>query len=879
MLVSSCSNECVSGKLRQKQDNNNVLKVGVMKEDDIILKVNADNRQVHNTCVITQPLWRHSVQSIDFRPINNFRKLGERKSGIKIPGQVQDYYEIRDKCLRDGILFEDDAFPANDSSFYMSSGRGRRSFQWIRPTELSNDPKFISDGALRFDVMQGELGNCWLLAAIANLTLNEKLFHRVVPHDQTFDKPEYAGIFHFRFWQYGNWVDVVVDDRLPTINGKLMLMHSKDKHEFWSALVEKAYAKLHGSYEALKGGTTCEAMEDFTGGLTEHFDLQSNDCPPNLLNVMLKACERISFQGCSIEALDASQMEAEMSNGLIRGHAYSVTGVKLVQLSTHKVQGKIPLVRVRNPWGNEAEWKGPWSDKSREWTVVPEYEKKQLGLTFDADGEFWMAFKDFKENFTRLEITSVSPDSLQDDEKRRWEVSYFEGSWIRGISAGGCRNHLQTFHLNPQYLITLEDPDENDDEDACTCVVALMQKNHRLKRKMGLDSLTIGFAIYEVKDGHFVTDGPKYESKFKPQREQVLTTEYFKYNASVAKSPTFINLREVNGRFKLKPGKYCIIPSTFDPGEEGEFLIRFFTEKPPKDIHESDEDIGLVDDKNAGKTNGVTDNLVGDNEPKEPEPTANVANTDNNVDVIQTVLTIINLFSNCWRVIQNAEVTEEVTERRAKQSESQITSFFAKLAGEDMEVDAIELQEIMNHALKKEFKFDGFSLESCRSMIAMLDEDRTGKLGMNEFSQLWRNIRQWCTIFKKHDTDSSNTISATELRSAYREVGLNVNRRILEILIFRYGIISSGNKKEKNTEKSLTFDDFIHSSMKLKHAIDIWTAKNKQPTSGGQSPSGGRVLPFGNTGYNTSNIGNKNIALNTNSSFTLEEFVERILYC
>lgn len=93
---------------------------------------------------------------------------------------------------------------------------------------------------------------------------------------------------------------------------------------------------------------------------------------------------------------------------------------------------------------------------------------------------------------------------------------------------------METFWHNPQYVVSLEDPDEDDDDGLCTIIVALMQKNRRSRRNMGMDCLTIGFAIYHATE--------------RDLQNKPLKMNFFKYNASVARSPAFINLREVRTR-------------------------------------------------------------------------------------------------------------------------------------------------------------------------------------------------------------------------------------------------------------------------------------------------------------------------------------------
>ncbi|KAG5643371.1 hypothetical protein DXG03_001019 [Asterophora parasitica] len=246
-------------------------------------------------------------------------------------------------------------------------------------------------------------------------------------------RDEQVGVYGFIFFRDTAWVVVIIDDLLFTSIPKFEELRASEKQlyhndketynksarrsgkslyfaksgtngETWVPLIEKAYAKLHGNYDALDGGEAGEAIEDLTGGVTS-FILTQDVLDPDQFwhDELLKAHEDRLF-GCSYNTLNAARSGNPNStvNGLIGGHAYSV-------LRAVEYNGK-RFVVIRNPWG-ATEWTGPWSDGSKEWT--PEWlpALQVLGHSFGDDGEFVMEYKDFLENWEQIDRTLLFDSS------------------------------------------------------------------------------------------------------------------------------------------------------------------------------------------------------------------------------------------------------------------------------------------------------------------------------------------------------------------------------------------------------------------------------------------------------------------------------------
>lgn len=682
-------------------------------------------------------------------------------------GERRSYSEIKEQHNignGESSLYEDPEFRATAGSlFYSASNRPgwADEVEWLRPHDICSgeEPALFKDengdkcngigkGASQFDIVQGNVGDCWLLAALASVACHEEIIAQIIPTIdektgeplQGFEEDLYCGCFLVQIWQYGTWVDVLVDDRLPCINGELVYLKSATRSEFWSAIVEKAYAKLNGSYEALKGGSTAEAMCDFTGGVCETFDMgdhgfqSSNINPDKLHHDLAKSFERGAIGGASIE-IPGAAMEAQARFGLIAGHAYSLTAAV-------KTNTGAQLVCLRNPWG-QVEWEGKWRDDDDAWDEVDENESK-IFREEKEDGEFWMDIEDFTTYFSKVELCNLSTTKIHDDDdaQMNWVSEVFEKRWLRGLTAGGCTNFKDSFFQNPQFLLKLDEIDDDPDVEGegCTFIASLLQKDPN-RRRLNNELLTIGFIMYKLDDDE-VYDFTKPGGQ--------LGRNFFNTHRSCCRSE-FINSREVSKRATLAPGQYVIVPCTFRPNEESEFVLRLFLmKKPSESMQGSGEEESEIDDED---------------------------------DTSQKPI---------------AEKNEQI-----------FYDFFSKLAGRDQAVSAWELQDLLNRVVKKSYEMDDvFTLEACRALVALSDEDKSGRLNFDEFKVIWLGVRSWIETFLKFDQDLSKSFSCFELRAALSDRGFRISTNLMGILVIRYA----------SDEMTVSLSDFVLMGTRLQNA-------------------------------------------------------------
>ncbi|XP_051511829.1 calpain-3-like isoform X1 [Myxocyprinus asiaticus] len=166
--------------------------------------------------------------------------------------------------------------------------------------------------------------------------------------------------------------------------------------------------------------------------------------------------------------------------------------------------------------------------------------------------------------------------------------------------------------------------------------------------------------------------------------------------------------------------------------------------------------------------------------------------------------------------IKPFKTLEEETEE-----EKQFRAIFQQIAGDDMQINANEHRIVLNRvvAKHKELKTEGFSLESCRSMIALMDTDGTGHLNLQEFNHLWNKIKKWKLVFTRYDTIQykSSTISSFEMRNALTEAGFQLNNQLYDIIAMRYA----------NEHLELDFDSYISCLVRLEGMFRAFRAFDK----------------------------------------------------
>jgi hypothetical protein len=247
---------------------------------------------------------------------------------------------------------------------------------------------FPPHGISADDIAQGELGDCWFLSAVAVLAHSRpKLIEELFLVKEV--NPE--GVFAVRLCKDGEWTPFLVDGNFPTLYGRKVFRFARCKRNdaIWVPLLEKAYAMMHGSYQAIVSGRLDEAFYDLTGLPCERLSLLDDDNRERQFDAAETFARMASMHsgqctmGASCGTTPASAAAAEQLR-LNTRHCYSVLEVRTDPRTV------TPMVRLRNPWGR-SEYAG----------LAPPADGHQYD---NISGSFWMSFDQFVSCFSDVVV-------------------------------------------------------------------------------------------------------------------------------------------------------------------------------------------------------------------------------------------------------------------------------------------------------------------------------------------------------------------------------------------------------------------------------------------------------------------------------------------
>ena len=313
-----------------------------------------------------------------------------------------------------GTVFFDNEFPANIKSLLgfngsNKSGLSYNQYRWARASEIFNGKMTMFDDISSNCIRQGDLGDCFLLCAIAAIAE----FPARIRHLFISDKINKIGLYLVELCISGVWQSVYIDDSFPFNHSSKEFAFCQTKtNEIWVMLLEKAYAKVYGGYDNIHGGTIDEALHELTGAPTKFIFIKDKLLTDQDWLRILEAERNGFIMGCCTGNFTGTGNDrADDKTGLSGSHAYTLIGAyelvsegsrqRLLRPGEPSSAYNERVLKLRNPWGH-TEWKGKFSDGSSFWT--PQLEQELDYRRDQDDGTFFMSVSDFQRYFVEYQI-------------------------------------------------------------------------------------------------------------------------------------------------------------------------------------------------------------------------------------------------------------------------------------------------------------------------------------------------------------------------------------------------------------------------------------------------------------------------------------------